>query len=101
MGNMQARQEEMEKKLAATTIDAEAGDGAIKVRGNGVHEVLNISIDKDKIDLTDVEELEDLLLVAMNRLAEKTQEEATKISEASIKDMMPPGMDGLAGLFGK
>ncbi len=101
MGNMQQQQAAMQEKLTAMDVNAEAGDGIVKIEGTAAREVLNVSIDKSKIDLSDTEELEDLLVVAFNRFTEKVMEIEAKATEESLKSMMPPGMDGLAGLFGK
>lgn len=101
LGNMEQQQAAMEEKLAAMTMNAQAGDGAVKVTASGTGEILNIAIDKEKVDLTDTEELEDLLLVALNRVLDEVADASDKATQESLKNMMPPGMDGLAGLFGK
>lgn len=101
LGNLEEKQAAMQDKLAAVTIEESAGDGAIKIQANGLREVLNISIDKEKIDLNDVEELEDLLLVAFNRLTDKIVEQEEEVTKNSMKDILPPGMGGgLGNLFG-
>ncbi len=99
-GNMEEMQQEMQGKLAAIIVDAEAGDGAIKITATATREITNIAIDKEKIDLNDTEELEDLLLVAMNRVLNKATEEEARVTQEQIKNMMPPGMEGLSNLFG-
>lgn len=99
-GNMEEMQKQMKIKLSSITVEAEAGDGAVKVSANAAREVLNISIDKTLLDWDDKEEVEDLVMVAVNRaLALATQKEAEE-TQNMIKDMMPPGMGGLGDLFG-
>lgn len=99
-GDMEEKQKELQIKLSQMELTATAGDGAIKVTANANREITNIAIDKSVVDLEDLEQLEDLLLVAVNRAialaAEKEAEEAQNL----LKDMLPPGMDGLSGLFG-
>ena len=98
-GGMDEIKKQMQETLVGITVEAEAGGGMVKVRANAARQILDISIDPS-MDLSDREELEDLLLEAMNRViaaaAMKEQEE----SQAMISKLMPPGMGDLGGLFG-
>ena len=97
MGNMQAQQEQMQAELEKITVSADAGDGAIKVDATANRVITNISIDPEKLDLNDHEELEDLLLTAINRVLERAQAEEAKHAQEMISKMMP----GLGGMFGQ
>ncbi len=99
MGNMGERQKELKKKLAEITVEAESGEGAIKVTANANREIINISINKEMLDWDDQEQVEDLLMVAVNRALEKALEKEAIESENLIKDMLPPGLGGLSDLF--
>lgn len=96
-GNLEEKQNEMRVKLAEFRVEAEAGNGAIKVTANANREIVNIAINKEALEWDDVEQVEDLLLVAINRAitlaAEKEAEEAQRL----MQDMLPPGMSGLFG----
>ena len=98
--NMQERQKEMRGKLAEITVEAEAGDGAVKVLANANREIVNIAIDKSKLDMDDTEQLEDLLLVAINRALELAAEKEASESQNLLKDMFPPGLGNLSDLMG-
>ncbi len=100
MGNMKEQQEAVQKTLAAKEITGEAGEGAIKVTCDGLRKVLNISIDKEKLDWEDSEQVEDLLLIATNRALDQAAAIEQELTANSLKDMLPPGMGGLSGLFG-
>ncbi len=100
-GNVEQQQQELQKKLATIEITGDAGDGAIKVIANANQKILNISIDKSKLDWEDTEEVEDLLLVAINRTLERAAAKQGEESQKLIQNMMPPGMGGLADMFGK
>lgn len=100
-GNVEQQQKELQEKLNQIEVNGQAGDGAIKVVANANQKVLNISIDKTKLDWEDSEEVEDLLLVAINRALEKAQEMQAEESQKLMQKMMPPGMGGLADMFGK
>lgn len=99
-GNMDEMQQKMKVKLAAITVEAEAGEGAVKVTANAAREILNVAINKELLDWDDKEEVEDLIMVAVNRaLGLATEKEAAE-TQNMLKDMLPPGMGGLSDLFG-
>lgn len=99
-GNLEEKQQEMRAQLAKITVEAEAGDGAVRVKANANREILNIAIDKDTIDWDDVEQVEDLVTVAVNRALELAAAKEAEESQKLIKSMMPPGMGDLSNLFG-
>lgn len=101
LGNMQQQQEEMAAKLEAIVIEADAGGGAVKVKATASRKILNISIDKEKLDWDDVEMVEDLVLTAINNALEKAAIKEAAESQKLISQMMPPGLGGLSDLFGK
>ena len=100
LGNMEEKQKEMREKLKTIMVDAEAGDGAVKVTANATGEITNISINKEAIDLDDMEQLEDLTMVAVNRVLEKATEKEAIETQKLMKDMMPPGLGDMGNLFG-
>ena len=97
MGNMEERQKELKLKLAEITVEADAGDGAVKVTANANREIVNISINKEGLDWEDQEEVEDLVMVAVNRALELAAEKEAAETQNLLKDMLPPGMPDLFG----
>ncbi len=93
-GNMDAQQEALREKLATIIVDAEVAEGKIKISANGNRQLSNISIDPEWLKTADHEELEDLLLVGINRVLEDAHEKEAEESEKLFKDMLPPGLDG-------
>ena len=91
MGQAKQMQEQMEKKLAETVVEASSGGGVVTVRMNGKKEVLRIQIDPSVIGSagSDLELLEDLIAAAVN--------EAGRRADESIKASMA-GMMGSLGL---
>ncbi len=87
--------EEAKKRLDTILIDAEAGNGMVKVTVTGNRALKNLSIADEAMQ--DKEMLEDYLTIALN----KALYEAGQIQEAELKnaakDAMPniPGLDGL------
>ena len=100
LGNMEEKQKAMKEKLNTIILTEEVGDGVIQISANANREITNISIKKEAIDLEDMEQLEDLLMVAINRVLEKAAEQEGIESQKMMKDMMPPGLGGLGDLFG-
>ena len=73
--------------------------GIVKVTVNGNREVVNISVQPDAMTPDDTEQLEDLLLVAINRAMAMAAETEAAESQKLIQDMLPPGMGGLSDMF--
>ncbi len=95
MDKLKKAQEEVEKtkiRLDSVLIDETSADGKIKVTLTANRNIKSIVID-DSL-LTDAEELEDFLIITLNKAIEK----ASKINEtemaAAAKSEMPniPGM---------
>ncbi len=99
-GDMEEVQKQMREQLATIQVEAEAGDGAVIVHANGNREITNISINKSALDWEDSEQVEDLVMVAVNRAIAKAAEQEALASQEMIKNMLPPGMGGLGNLFG-
>ena len=101
MGDMEERQKVLKGKLAEMMVETEVEDGAIKVQANANREITNITIDRERIDWEDTEQVEDLLMVAINRVLDLAAEREAEETQNLIKDMLPPGLGGLAGMFGQ
>lgn len=97
MGDMQEKQDAMRKQLDGILIDTEAGDGAVKVTVTASRKITNISIDKSIVD--DVEQIEDLLVVAINDALELAAQKEAENAQSLLKDMLPPGLGDLGGMF--
>jgi DNA-binding YbaB/EbfC family protein len=85
MGQARQMQEQMERKLAETTVEASSGGGIVSVTMNGKKEVLRLKIDPTAIGSTgsDLELLEDLITAAVNE-AGRRADDAMKSSVASM-----------------
>lgn len=91
----QVKIEETKKRLDTVLIDGEAGNGNIKVTVNANGIVKNISISEN---LKDREEIEDYLIIALNKSLQKASEiRENKLAQAA-KNGMPniPGLDLLS-----
>ena len=101
MGDFEEKQKALSEKLAGIIVEAEAGNGAVKITANANGEITNITIDKEALDWEDHEQVEDLLLVAINRALQLAEEKKAAESQKLIQDMLPPGLGDLGGLFGE
>lgn len=99
-GNLEEQQNEMRQKLAEIRIETEAGNGAVKVTANANREIINIAINKEALDWDDVEQVEDLVTVAVNRALEEAGKKEAEEAQRLMQNMMPPGMGDLSSLFG-
>ncbi len=91
----QQKIEETKKRLDNVLIDEQSSDGLLKVTVTANNTVKSISIDDTLLE--DKEQLEDYLILVMNKAIEK----AAKVNQAELDavakvDMpMIPGMDNL------
>jgi len=85
MGQARQMQEQMERKLAETTVEASSGGGIVTVTMNGKKEVLRLKIDPTVIgsSASDIELLEDLITAAVNE-AGRRADDAMKSSVANM-----------------
>ncbi|HEX6427135.1 MAG TPA: YbaB/EbfC family nucleoid-associated protein [Niastella sp.] len=77
----QQKMQEGKQKLGGIIVEGEAGNGTVKVSVTGNREVKTISIDNQLLAPDKKEELEDLLITALNRAlknAEQVWEEEMK-----------------------
>ena len=96
-GDMQKKQEEMKKTLSQILVKKDIEDGALEVEVNANKEILNISINPNKIDMNNREQLEDLLVVVLNEALEEAEKEQAQASQSLLSDLLPGGMENLFG----
>lgn len=99
MNNVQQQQEAMRGRL--TEITVEAAVGGIRVKANAAREILDIAIDRTIINTEDTEQLQDLLIAAVNKALEEAAAAEKSEAQQMIARMMPGGLGGLSSLFGK
>ncbi|MDX1464047.1 MAG: YbaB/EbfC family nucleoid-associated protein [Marinirhabdus sp.] len=94
----QQKVEETKKRLSTVLVDEQSSDGLIKITLTANREIKSIAIDDSLLE--DKEQLEDYLIVTLNKAIEK----ATSVHETELaavaKDGMP-NIPGMEGLFGK
>ncbi len=102
MNQLQKMQEDMVKaqeELENETIDVTAGGGAITITISGHQRIQAIKIDPEIIDQEDEEwldDLQDLLVAAVNQAIEQSQAMSAERMEG-ITGGLPGGLGGLLG----
>ncbi len=85
---MQEKMKGIQEELARKTVTAEAGAGMAQATVNGRLELVKLRIDKTKIDPTDTELLEDVIIAAVGA------------AQARAGEMMKAEMQKMAGEMG-
>lgn len=88
----QKKVEETKNRLNSVLIDENSADGKIKVTLTANREIKSISIDNSL--LNDAEELEDYLIITLNKAIEK----ASKINENEMAIAAKSGMPNIPGM---
>lgn len=90
---MQEQMQQMQDNLAKRQVTAEAAGGMVQATVNGRLELVKLRIDKSKIDTSDTEMLEDVIVAAVAAAQNKAAETAKDEMQKMANDMgIPPGM---------
>lgn len=95
MGKLQEAQQKMQEskqQLSAVLVTGEAGNGLVKVTATGNRQIQNIEIADELLSADNKQELEDLLLSALNR--------ALANAEQAWENEMKNAAGGMLGGFG-
>lgn len=96
---MQAEMQRVQEEAKNKTVEASAGGGMVKVVANGAGEIVSISIEKDVVDPSDVEMLQDLVLAAANEALRRAKDLVEGEMSKLTGGMNIPGMGGLGDLL--
>jgi DNA-binding protein YbaB len=96
-GNIGAQQEQLKAKLDSIEFSESSQDGAITITATASKRILDISIHPEKLNPDDIEQLEDLLLITLNKVLDKAEEMASEQTQKLIQDMLPPGFGNMFG----
>ncbi|QYJ67605.1 YbaB/EbfC family nucleoid-associated protein [Flavobacterium litorale] len=88
----QQKIEETKQRLDTVLIDEQSNDGLLKVTLTANRTIKNVSVDDSLLE--DKEQLEDYLVLVLNKAIEK----ATAVSEAELSAVAKDGMPNIPGL---
>ncbi|WP_113651257.1 YbaB/EbfC family nucleoid-associated protein [Pedobacter namyangjuensis] len=92
----QQQAEEIKKRLDTVSVFGEVEGGAIRVTATANKAVTSIEINDDFFKSADKEELEELLLTAINKALAQADQVSASEMQAATKSML----GGLGGMFG-
>jgi nucleoid-associated protein EbfC len=98
MRQLQARMMKIQEDLAAETIEASAGGGAVSVTiseigmGPAQAKIQRVKISPEAVDPEDIETLEDLVVAAVNEALSKAQKTAADKLGPLTGGLKLPGM---------
>ncbi len=98
MRQLQARMMKIQEELAAETVEASAGGGAVSVTiteigmGPAQAKIQRVKISPEAVDPEDIETLEDLVVAAVNEALSKAQKTAADKLGPLTGGLKLPGM---------
>jgi hypothetical protein len=90
-------QEQVQRKLAETVVEANSGGGAVTVTMNGKKQLIKLRIDASAVvglsgSQPDVEMLEDLVVAAVNEAGRKADEAMQSSVQGILGGLKLPGL---------
>jgi hypothetical protein len=90
-------QEDMQRKLGETVVEASSGGGAVTATMNGKKQLLKVRIDRSAVaglssGQPDVEMLEDLVVAAVNEAGRKADEAIQSSVQGMLGGLKIPGL---------
>ena len=97
LANAGQMQEEMQRKLAESIVEASSGGGAVTATMNGKKELLKLRIDPAAVTAlsggqADVEMLENLIVGAINEAGRKAEETIKSSVQGMLGGLKIPGL---------
>jgi DNA-binding YbaB/EbfC family protein len=92
MKQAQKMQEQLQKQMDATVVDATAGGGMVSLKMNGNKQLISIQIDPEVFASADKEMLQDLIVAAVNECVRKVDEVLSGQLGGLTSGLKIPGM---------
>ena len=89
---MQQQMEQVQSQLAARTVDATSGGGAVKVTAKCDGSIASIKIDPQALNPSDAQLLEDMILTAANQALGQAKDISNSEMGKITAGMSLPGM---------
>jgi DNA-binding YbaB/EbfC family protein len=97
MGQARQMQEQMERKLEETVVEASSGGGVVTVKMNGKKQILRLKIEPTAIGSagSDLELLEDLIVAAVNEAGRRVDDAVKSSMTGMLSNLGLPNIPGL------
>lgn len=82
----------IQSALARETLEVESGNGAVKIKINGEQKIQKVSIDPQKIDLSDPQQLEKWIESAVTQAITRSQQLAADKMKSVAGGLGLPGL---------
>ena len=92
MKQAQKMQEQLQKQMDATVVEATAGGGMVALKMNGNKQLISIQIDAEVFASADKEMLQDLIVAAVNECVRKVDEALSGQLGGLTSGLKIPGM---------
>jgi DNA-binding YbaB/EbfC family protein len=92
MKQAQKMQEQLQKQMDATVVEATAGGGMVSLKMNGNKQLISIQIDSEVFASADKEMLQDLIVAAVNECVRKVDEALSGQLGGLTSGLKIPGM---------
>jgi nucleoid-associated protein EbfC len=94
LSQAQAMKDQMDARLADTTVEATSGGGAVTIRMNGKKVLQKVTIDPSAASsaVADITLLEDLILAAVNEASRKADAAAQSSASSMLGGLNLPGL---------
>ena len=89
---LKSKLDKAQEELKNVTVEASSGKGAVKVTVNGQQKILSIKIEPKAIDPDKAEQLEKLVLQAVDEAIAKSQKVAAKQLKGLTGGLKIPGL---------
>lgn len=89
---MQSKMTALQKELDTREFEASSGGGMVTVKVNGKQELLDISINPECVDSSDVEMLEELVKTALNTAMKESSDTVSNAMSKVTGGMNIPGL---------
>jgi DNA-binding YbaB/EbfC family protein len=92
MAQAKQQAEEIQKKMAQTSVEASAGGGTVIVKMNGQKQLQSVKIDPEVVKSGDVEMLQDLVMAAINEASRRVDQAVQSSLGGMLGGMGLPGL---------
>ncbi len=89
---MQEDIKKVQAQINESTFYGQSGGSVVKVSVKGTKEVLTVEINKDEVDINDMEMIQDMIVAALNDAFKKVDKELEESLGSVTQGMNVPGL---------